>query len=108
MNAYSIDGVSASLAPYSQRPLKSIMGTDHNGAPLFSGMTGAVLSFDAASITYHKQWLDTVDGGSHTFDILGEQSLGYVTLSPCYVTVEEWPSIESTISQPFTLIIRKR
>jgi hypothetical protein len=108
MNAYSIDGSAASLAPFSQRTLKVLLDTDHNGAPIYSGTVGAILTFGEASVTHHRQWLATVDGGSHTFDILDEVALGYVTLSPCYTTVEEWPEIQSTISMGFTMTVRKK
>ena len=102
---FAIDGGSASLAPWSQRWRKIQIGVDHNMAPLYSANKEIDLQFDAASITYHKQWLDIDDGGSHTLDVLAENQLGYVTLSPVYIKVNQYPDIQATVSMEFSLTI---
>lgn len=102
---YAINGSAASLAPFSQTWRKIQIGTDHNGAPIFSGFKEVDMSFDAASITYHKEWTDLENGGSCTLDILNEQQLGFITVSPVYVMITQRPAIESAVSMPMSLTI---
>ena len=89
-NEYTVDGVTASLAPTTVTWRDIQIGTDHNGAPVFSLNKQVELTFQPGSPTYARQWLDTVDGSSHTFDILDERQLGYITLSPIYVRANDY------------------
>ena len=102
---YTVDGVTASLAPFSVQWQNVTIGTDHNGAPIHSLNKQVVLSFSPGSPTYARQWLDTVDGGSHTFDVLDERQLGYVTLSPIYVSTDDFPAIEDINVNGFTITL---
>lgn len=106
-NFYAINGTAASLAPFKQTWRKVEIGVDHNGAPIFSGFKEIDLEFDAASITYHRQWTDLENGASHTLDVLNEQQLGYVTLSPVYIRITERPATQSAVSMPMKLTILK-
>ncbi len=102
---FAINGVAASLAPHTQTWRTIQVGTDHNKAPLYSANKEIDLEFDAASITFHKQWLDINDGGSHTLDVLAENELGFVTLSPVYIKIINYPSVQSAVSMEFSLTI---
>lgn len=106
---FKVDGVTASLAPYSQRYRNLPIGTDHNGAPLYSRFQEVDLSFDVANVApkYHIQWLAAVDGGSHTLDILTESFSAFRTVSPVYLTCEQLPDIQEIVSQPFVITVRR-
>jgi hypothetical protein len=100
---YTIDGTTAALAPYAVTYQNVEVGVDHNGAPILSAFKEVTLQFDGASITYAREWLNTQDGAPHSFDILGDTSLGFVTLSNIYVRVESYPTIESVLAGPFSI-----
>ena len=104
---WTINNSTAALAPYSIVWNKIQAGTDHNGAPIFSAYKEVELRFESASITFAREWLNTENGAAHTFDILGELSLGFITLSNIYVAVEQYPVVESVIAGPFTLKLLK-
>lgn len=107
--SFKVDGVSASLSPYSQRYRNIQTGVDHNGAPLFSRFQEVDLSFDVANVApkYHIQWLEAVDGASHTLDILTEDFNSFRTVSPVYLTCEQLPDIQEIVSQPFVITVRR-
>ena len=100
---YAINGVSASLAPYSQQWQKTVIGTNHLGAPIYARKRQVTMSFDEGTLAYAKQWTDLANGASHTLDVLDENLLTFVTLSPVYVTVEQWPETRSAHASEFSI-----
>lgn len=89
---YAINGASAMISPYEQLYEQTQIGTNHNGAPIYARKKHVVLRFDQCPLEHANQWISLAGTASHTLDIVSETSISYVTLSPVYVSVEEWPA----------------
>ena len=108
MEEWSIDGVAASAAPFSSRWMDTIVGTDHNGAPVYGAYKDIVLSFDNMNVDDFTQWHDAASsGGSHNMDVLARDELGWRTLSGVYLRYEEPPAIEDIHVTPFSIRVSK-
>lgn len=106
MEQYSVDGAAASIAPYSQRWRDIEVGTDGTGAPIYSGYKEVDLLFPVAHVEDHKQWIDAVDGASHTLDILDQSELNYITVSPVFLVAQQRPDVQARVSGEFIITVR--
>ena len=105
--AFTVNGTTASLAPYRQVERDISIGIDHNGAPIYSSYKEIDLFFESASVTFAQQWMAMANGGSHTVDVLARNQIAYKTLSPIYIRINEYPPTESGLTGPFNLTIVK-
>ena len=103
---YTINGETALIAPYSQRWRQVPIGRDHTQRPIYSGNEEIDLSFDAASITMARQWLEAASGASVNVTVLRRYSLGWTDLSAVQLEVVDAPAIEAGMATPWTMIIR--
>lgn len=103
---YTISGASAQLAPYSQRWRQVSQGRDHNQNEILAGNEEIDLSFDNASITMARQWLDAASGGSVNITVLNRWGVGWTDLSAVQLDVLEYPAVESGVATGWTMIIR--
>ena len=53
---YTINGQTASLAPYQQSWQDIVLGTDHTGRPVYAATKSARLEFDACTYASYQQW----------------------------------------------------
>lgn len=95
------------IAPFRQTWHKIQVGLDHNGAPVFSGYKEIDLEFPSCSPTSASQWKNQCDGTAKTVDVLGEYSLGFVTLSSVYLIMTTDYAIENINATPFSIKIIK-
>lgn len=103
---FAINGVVTQIAPVTQQWILNRIGTDHNGAPVYSKNQNIILSFDAASITDAREWLNYASGGSSvTLDVLNRWGLEFVTLSSVHLSITQMPVIEAGHAGPFTLTV---
>ena len=75
---YTINGQTASLAPYEQTWVDSAQGKDHTGRPIYAAVKSVTLRFDACTYGSYQQWAQfqgtsltsvqvlNLDGGSFT------------------------------------------
>ena len=103
MEDFGIDGSAASIAPVTVQWMREQIGTSHEGAPLLPSKWNVIMSFDSASPSHAKEWLDLEDGASHTIDTLARNQLGWKTLSPVYIKVDQYPAQEDIHSGPFVI-----
>lgn len=102
---FAIDGSAASIKPVNVSWQRQRIGTDHAAAPLVASKWEVVMSFDSASPPHAAEWLDLEDGASHTIDTLARNQLGWKTLSPVYIAVDQYPAQEDIHSGPFVIRI---
>ena len=103
---FTINGESASIAPYSQRWRQVSVGRDHTKRSIYSGNEEIDLSFDGASITMARQWLEAASGASANITVLRRYSLGWTDLSAVQLEVVDAPAVEAGMATPWTMIIR--
>lgn len=106
-NAYTLNGTTVSLAPFSVRWRDLNIGTDGDGRAILGGYQEIDLEFESASITYCREWLERASSGSLNMDILNENRLAYRTLSAVFINVTNYPAIESVHAGPFSLVVTK-
>lgn len=104
-SVFSINGIAAQLAPYSQRWRQVIQGRDHSQRTILAGNEEIDLSFDSASITMAREWLDAASGGSLNLTVLNRWGNGYTDLSAVNLEVVEYPTIEAGVSGPWSMVI---
>lgn len=104
---YGFNGSAASLHPRSVKWIESKIGTDHNGAPIYSANNTIVMQFDTASITWARQWLTQASGGtSVNLYTLDRWSLGTTILSNVFLEISSPPEIISINAGPFSITVR--
>lgn len=103
---YAINGTPTAIAPFSQQWMQIKIGTDHEQRALLSGNEEIVLSFDSASITMAREWLEAASTGSKTVTVLTRYGLGFTDLSGVYLEVTEYPAIEAGVSNPWAMTIK--
>lgn len=102
---YTIDGSTASIAPFGVQWVREPIGQDHNGAPLYPQKYNVILSFPESEPAWAKEWLDLADGASHTIDVLNRSQTSFKTLSPVWVSIDQYPPQEDIHTGPFILRI---
>ena len=105
-NTWILNGITASIAPYSIRWRKLAIGRDHTRRPLYSGNWEIDMSFDSASITYARQWLEAASSGSLNMTVLKPYSIGWTDLSAIQLELIEVPNIANGTSDPWSMIVR--
>lgn len=105
--AYTIDGIGASIAPQTVQWQDIQVGTDHQGAPIYSQYKNVIMRFSAASPTHARQWTDLADGASHSLNILERDGLGYTTVSPVYIQLTEPPQSMDIHTTEFSLTVMR-
>ena len=105
-NTWILNGITASIAPYSIRWRKLAIGRDHTRRPLYSGNWEIDMSFDSASITYARQWQEAASSGSLNMTILKPYSIGFTDLSAVHLDLVDAPTVESGMSGPWSMIVR--
>ena len=104
--AYAINGAATAIAPFSQRWRRNQTGTAHDQKALYSGNEEIDLSFDSASITMSREWLEAASGGSLNLTVLNRYGIDYTDLSAVYLEVIEYPAVENAMSTPFSLVVK--
>jgi len=105
-NTWILNGITASIAPYSIRWRKLAIGRDHSRRPLYSGNWEIDMSFDSASITYARQWQEAASSGSLNMTVLKPYSIEWTDLSAVKLELVEAPTVESGMSGPWSMIVR--
>lgn len=104
---YAFNGSEASLAPFSVQWNNILLGTDHNGAPIYSANHTVVMQFGAASVTLAQQWLNQASGGtSINLTVLDRWQMTSAIASAVYLEITRPPAIEGIHAGPFTLTVR--
>jgi len=103
---YTINGVTASQAPYSQRWRQVNIGRDTGQRGFFQTYWEVDLSFDSASITHTRQWLEAASAASANITILDRYSLNYTDLSGVQLEVMEDPTLETVVFGPWSMTVR--
>jgi len=103
---WALNGGAASIQPYSVRWRKLSIGRDHTRRPLYSGNWEIDMSFDSASITFSRQWMEAASSGSLNMTVLKPYSIGWTDLSAVHLELVEVPTVESGMSGPWSMIIR--
>ena len=101
----------ALLAPFSQQWTRIPLGVDFQQNTVYSGNEEIRLSFDSASMTFAREWLEAASGGSLNLTVLsrfGANTGGgsWTDLSGVTMTVEAYPMIEAAHYGPFVILIR--
>jgi hypothetical protein len=103
---YGFNGSAASLHPVSVQWQQIKVGTDHNGAPLYSANHTITMQFPPGSITHARQWLVQASGGtSINLYVLDKWQIGTTILSNVFLEVMTPPSIQSINASEFTLAV---
>lgn len=102
---YKINGSATSIGPVSVQWLRTKIGTDHNGAPLYSQDHQVIMQFDGGSPTEVQQWLDNAVGGSVNLTTLNRWQLGFTTLSSVYMEVTQEPQMQDINLGSFTITV---
>ena len=103
---FRINGTNTSIAPISIRWIPQILGTDHNGQPVYSSNFNIMMKFDAGSVVWAREWIEGTSSGSVNLTVLNRLNLGYTDLSGVYVSIEEEPEINSILAGQFSLMVR--
>jgi hypothetical protein len=106
-NTYTLNGITASLAPYSVRWRDVVVGTDHDGRNILGGYKEIDLEFESASVTFFKQWNERASSGSLNMDVLEQAGLGYKSLSSVFMNVTNFPAVEGTYCTPFGITVTR-
>jgi hypothetical protein len=103
---YAINSTLTAIAPFSQRWRRVQTGISHSQESLFSGNEEIDLSFDGASITMSREWLEAASGGSLNLTVLNRYGIDFTDLSAVYLEVIEYPAVESAMSGPWNMVVR--
>ena len=103
---WTLNGITASIQPYSVRWRKLLTGHDHTRRPIYSGNWEIDMSFDSASITEMRQWAEAASAGSTNVNALKPYSIGFTELSGVQLELVEVPIVESGMAGPWSMIIR--
>ena len=101
-----LNGVTASIAPYSIKWRQMLIGHDHTRRPIYSGNWEIDMSFDSASITFARQWMESASAASANVTVLKPYSIGFTSLSGVQLEIVEAPTVESGMAGPWSMIIR--
>ena len=90
---YKVDGSSTSIAPVNVIWQPQQVGTDHNGAPVYSIFYNVSLTFDVSTPSCAVDWLTAASsGGSHSLTIPSKWSnASFVTFSLCIYPYRNHP-----------------
>ena len=103
---YTINGLTASMAPFSVRWRQQAVGRSHDQRALYSGNWEIDLSFGAASISWGQQWLDAASSGSANLTVLDKYKISFTDLSAVQLEVLAWPNIENINFGPWEMVVR--
>lgn len=104
---YAINGSAASLAPVSVNWNTHLLGYNHNGAPIYTGVADVTLNFETASPTCAQQWLAQASGGtSVNLTIPDRWQINSTILSGVYLELTSPPTLQSVNLQAFTITVR--
>jgi hypothetical protein len=106
-NGYTLNSVTADLAPYTVRWRDFVSGTDHDGREIIGIFQEIDLAFEAASAPYARQWLERASSGSLNMDVLDQNKIAYRTLSGVFLKVVDYPAVEGTWSTGFAMMVTK-
>lgn len=109
MSSYLINGEQASIAPATIWWQPNPVGTDHNGAPIYSKFYNVLLEFDACTPAEASQWLNAASvGGSVSLTFPNRWSAAsFVTFSPVYMNLTEPPNYETINMAPFRITVSR-
>ena len=103
---YTINGTTASLAPYSQRWRQVTNGRDSLQRATFQAYWEIDLSFDSASITHTRQWLEAASAASANLTILNKYQTDYTDLSAVQLEVTDAPTLETVVFGPWSMVVK--
>ena len=103
---YTVNGVTASLAPINVKWRGMQVGRDHTQRQILSGNWEIDLTFGPASITWGQQWLQAASAASANVTILNQYQIGFTDLSAVQLEVVEYPGIENINFTGWTMVIR--
>jgi hypothetical protein len=103
---YTINGVTASIAPFSQRWRQIEVGRDHLQRAIYSGNEEIDLDFGPCSITMARQWLDAASAGSANITVLNRYGIGWTDLSGVNLQVVTYPAVQAGNAADFNLVIK--
>jgi hypothetical protein len=106
-NGFTLNGTTASLAPYSIRWRDIEVGTDGDGRTIISANQEIDMDFEGASISMCRQWLERASSGSLNMDVLDENRLAYRTLSSVFIKVTSYPATENINAGPFSVVVTR-
>lgn len=105
MSSYLLNGSATSIAPATILWQPNEVGTDHNGAPVYSQYWNVQLNFDAAIPTEAFQWLNNATGTSVSLTIPNRWSdATFTTFSPVYLKIMDAPVYETVNMMSFGLL----
>lgn len=102
---YKINGTSTSIGPVSVQWLRTKIGTDHNGAPLYALDNQVIMQFDGGSPPHVREWLNATSGGSVSLTTLNRWNLGFTTLSGVYMEASREPDFSDVNLGAFTITV---
>ena len=103
---FAINGGTASIAPFSQTWRRIQIGRSHDQSALYSGNWEIDLSFDSASITMQREWMEAASSGSLNLTVLNRFSTNFTDLSAVQLEVVDYPPVEAAMSGPWTMVVR--
>ena len=102
---YLINGSTASISPTTLLWQPNKVGTDHNGAPVYSRYWNVQLTFDACTPSEGSEWLNVASGGSLSLTMPNRwSSASFITFSPVYLDLIEPPIYETVNLMNFSLL----
>lgn len=103
--AFSINGTNTQIAPISQRWRQVQIGISHDQRGLYSGNEEIDLSFDSASISFAREWLEAASGGSLNLTVLNRYGITFTDLSAVNLNVVEYPEISAGVAGPWSMVV---
>ena len=103
---YTVNGVSASLAPINVLWQGMPVGRDHTQRAIYSGNWEVHLMFPPASISWGQQWLHAASAASANVTVLRQYQLGFTDLSGVQLEVLTYPGIENINFTEWSMVIR--
>ena len=103
---YTVNGVTASIAPTAQTWRQILIGRSHDLRPLYAGNWEIDLMFQPASITFGQQWLDASSSGSANITVLNKYQTGFTDLSAVSLEVTQPPQVTAAHFTEFVITVR--
>ena len=102
--SFLINGTAPSISPATVWWQPNNVGSDHNGAPVYSRYWNVMLEFDVATPPESSEWLNVASGGSVSLRLPNRwSSASFITFSPIYLNLIEPPNYETVNMSPFRL-----
>lgn len=103
---FTVNGITALIAPVSQLWRQTLIGRDHTQRPIYAGNWEIDLLFPPASISFGQQWLDASSSGSANITVLNKYQTGYTDLSAVSLEVTQFPAVTAAHFTDFMITVR--